>query len=120
MSDAQKLIADVLAQHQEFVVSLEESLPSYRVRCQGNGEVDGCAWDSYQYTYDEAVRAFNDHLAAEIDNALGRLTREREVRTPHGTSRALRPGETNLGERLRSLGWRIEGRWVSGWSEAQP
>ncbi|OBF77040.1 hypothetical protein [Mycolicibacterium fortuitum] len=101
MNDAQKLIAEVIAAHQEFVVSLEEdTLPSYLVRCQGNGEVDGCAWDTFEFTYDFAVAAFNAHVAAEIDKALEGLTRETPWMVP--------PDDK----------WTGTTRWVSGWTEA--
>lgn len=53
-------------------------------------------------------------MARAAIGALG-LTEERRVVTPQGTSRAVRPDEVVLGERLRAMGWWIEARLLTGW-----
>ncbi len=73
------LIAKVLAEHQDSRVSLEEEvMPSYLVRCYGNGEVAGCSWEKFAYTFDEALDEWRSHVANEITEALG-LTPEYAV-----------------------------------------
>lgn len=98
MTDAQKLMADVLAAHQGYCVTEEESVPPFLVRCDGNGECDGCSWDQLVYSYDDSAAAYRAHVAAEVDKALGGLTR---VTRDHDE-------------------WDLpvnHVRWVSGWSE---
>lgn len=76
MSDAQRLMADVLAQHQGYCVTEEESVPPFLVRCDGNGECDGCSWDQLVCSYDDSAAAHRAHVAADVDKALGGLTRQ--------------------------------------------
>lgn len=55
-----------------------------------------------------------EHQADELVRELG-LSQERRVMTPQGTSRPVGEHE-QLGERLRSLGWWIESRWLIDWT----
>lgn len=104
MSDAQKLIADVHHYH------------------QWRGEVlgCGCGWNwPEERTYfcgeeDRISKAHSAHVAAEIDKALGKLTRETvREQVPYGDSTS----------GVMPTAWkkpRIRHRWVSvGWSEVQ-
>jgi hypothetical protein len=90
-----------------------------------NHESYGCefcpnhqAWDctdenghSRHPVWDAIIEA--GEIANVVVEILG-LTEERRVVTPQGTSREVRPGEV-LGDRLRSLGWQISTRWLTGW-----
>lgn len=65
------IIVKVLAEHQDSRVSLEEdAMPSYLVRCYGNGEVAGCSWEKFAYTFDAAVDEWRGHVASELVSAL--------------------------------------------------
>ncbi|OBK09036.1 hypothetical protein [Mycolicibacterium conceptionense] len=122
MSDAQKLIADAHYAHE------------WRGECLGCR----CGWNwPEERTYfcgeeDRISKAHSEHVAAEIDKALGALKPEYIARhesgggTIHGTlvnaEIAMRsyvvfpPGVDEPGSgRLTG----IETRWVSGWSEVQ-
>lgn len=67
MSVLVAVLAKVLAAHQDSHVSLEEDcMPGYLVRCQGDGEVDGCSWEKFAYTYDAAVDEWRSHVASEL------------------------------------------------------
>lgn len=90
MSDAQKLIADVMAEHQF-------SWGSGGTSCSGKGCRD---WRGYPVQH-------RQHLAAEIDKALGGLRPDLR----HGGNYH-RVGTQDV--------WRerSETRWVSGWKEA--
>lgn len=105
MSDAQKLIADVHHYH------------------QWRGEVlgCGCGWNwPEERTYfcgeeDRISKAHSEHVAAEIDKALGGLTRE--TRT-NAMSSAGMTVDTKTGEQTWHSDIRRESRWASGWKEA--
>jgi len=101
MSDAQKLMADVQRQHRR-TLSLDDGL-SY---CQGarTGQCNYLGGD---------LSDFEAHVAAEIDKALGGLTRETvREQVPYGCSTG---GSIPPIPKPRT--WN---RWVSGRSEAQP
>lgn len=94
MSDAQKLIAEVIAEHRGTVSCVgPDAWESY---CD-------CEWSS-DYFYeggaeDEAQWEHDAHVAAEVDKALGGLTRKKAV---------VRDYPDNEGE--------PKSRWVSGWT----
>lgn len=85
MSEAQKLMAGVIRSH-DYGGSEQDPIGGRRV------EHCGCGWRS---TFVE--REHSDHVAAEIDKALGGLTRQ--IAGPDGCA----------------YGY---ARWVSGWTEA--
>lgn len=124
MSDAQKLIADVQRQHRR-TLSLDDGL-SY---CQGAraGQCNYLGGD---------LSDFEAHVAAEIDKALGGLTREEQWVPVEQSGHRWQPRDQALalaaldlyGARgpmhaadIDSPVDRIdhESRWVSGWSEVQ-
>jgi hypothetical protein len=92
MSDAQKLIAEVIGAHRSFYVHGID-----------HDSCTGCRWKGCG----DAEHA--EHVAAEIDKALGGLT-----------------PDIRYGGAYHRIGteqiWREkhETRWVSGWSEVQP
>lgn len=115
MTTAQELIADVLARHYP---SIDNEVGTQPYWC---GDDNGCG------TWDRAVhRHWRDHLAAEIDKALGGLTLE-------WASGQIHPGETEYvvtdGSRGPSRAvaekclyfprFQLINRWVSGWTEAE-
>ncbi|MFV8136471.1 hypothetical protein ACNQR7_02755 [Mycolicibacterium senegalense] len=103
MSDAQKLIADVQRQHRR-TLSLDDGL-SY---CQGAraGQCNYLGGD---------LSDFEAHVAAEIDKALGGLTRE--TRTNAMSSSGMTTNY-NTGEIVSYSDIRRDARWASGWKEA--
>lgn len=97
--DARKLIAGVVARHQ-----LNEW-----------GQHDG--WWECCCSHEGATPWTADHVAAEINKALGGLTRE--TRTNPMSSAGITTNY-NTGEIVSFSDVRRDQRWVSGWSEAQP
>ncbi|MCG7610366.1 hypothetical protein [Mycobacterium sp. CnD-18-1] len=106
MSDAQKLIADTIGRHR-----LERNLRIHNAERVEWWECTECGWESEEFDLNdsdvarEIERVKRGHLAAEIDKAIGGLTREYACGQRAGDDPRLEPIE--------------EIRWVSGWSEAQ-
>lgn len=98
MSDVQKLIAGVMAEHQ-FSWGIGGT------SCSGKGCRD---WRGYPVQH-------RQHLAAEIDKALGGLTQE--MRTNPMSSSGMTTNY-NTGEVTSYSDIRRDQRWVSDWSEA--
>lgn len=92
MSEARKFMAGVIRSH-DYGGSEQDPIGGRRV------EHCGCGWRS---TFVE--REHSDHVAAEIDKALGGLAREE--------MEGMRVGDDPRLEPYR------ESRWVSGWTEA--
>lgn len=127
MSDAQKLIADVLGLH--FLEKCMRVSTSERTEWW---QCLGCGWESEEFDLDdtevrrEIERVKRAHLAAEIDKALGGLRVESALRvTVNQTDRrivltdptdisAARRFATEENNTLADVS-----RWVSGWSEVQ-
>lgn len=90
MTDPQKLIRDVLRTH----VASTRRIP--HPKRQGIlWNVAACDSESCDWVATDLDTDHDEHLAAEIDKALGGLTRD------------WRPGT-----------YPLQARWVSGWSEA--
>ncbi len=97
MSDAQKLIAETMRAHRSFYVHGND-----------HDSCTGCKWKGCGDGEHDA------HVAAEIDKALGGLTRETvREQVPYGDSTS----------GVMPTAWkkpRVRTRWVSvGWSEVQ-
>ncbi|CQD25371.1 hypothetical protein BN970_07174 [Mycolicibacterium conceptionense] len=107
MSDAQKLIADVQRQHRR-TLSLDDGL-SY---CQGAraGQCNYLGGD---------LSDFEAHLAAEIDKALGGLTREQRDADDCDCGHEAHPSFCD-DYCVRFDPDKAKSRWVSRWSEARP
>lgn len=99
MNDAQKLITDVLLSH----------ISRYRSGHYECLEPD-CDWQG------ATLDAHAEHLAAEIDKALGGLTVE--TRTNPMSSSGMTTNY-NTGEVISFSDIRRDERWVSGWSGVQ-
>lgn len=105
MSDAQKLIAQVLQQH-HFVTELQfDGTKLYHCeKCCGT-----------KVCVAHSVEEYRAHLAAEINKALGGLTRE--TRTNAMSSSGMTTNY-NTGEIVSYSDIRRDARWASGWKEA--
>lgn len=96
MTEAQKVIHGVLATHVASTRRIQHPKREGFLLNVAACDSESCDWVASDVTTDH-----DEHLAAEIDKALGGLTREhRNDFHHHG-------GVTKFGD-----------RWVSGWSEA--
>ncbi|SPX87664.1 Uncharacterised protein [Mycobacteroides abscessus] len=96
-SDAQKLIAEVINAHPER-------------RAMGcNGE--DCGWLAGSHT--PGPQTYPEHVAAEVDKALGGLTRETRTNSMSSGGYAV---NSKTGERTQHSDYRYDSRWVSGWT----
>ncbi|OBF14419.1 hypothetical protein [Mycolicibacterium conceptionense] len=120
MSDAQKLIAQVLQQH-HFVTELQfDGTKLYHCeKCCGT-----------KVCVAHSVEEYRAHLAAEINKALGELTRawaavlpDDSYFGPYHESHEVLPGDARdqaLVDVAEYEDATLRSRWVSGWSEVQP
>ncbi|MCG7607056.1 hypothetical protein [Mycobacterium sp. CnD-18-1] len=135
MSDAQKLIADVIGRHRvETGMRIGGGERAEWLECLG------CGWESEEFDLDdtevrrEIERVKRAHLAAEIDKALGGLTGEWGVvvayppRPDDGypgavvtldSYRLRDAAETVKRTKYPEDDYEVRSRWVSGWSVAE-
>ena len=102
---AHKLIAEVMAKHQGYQACMAQSTWVCARSCGWRGETNG------------GRGQWEEHLSAEIDEALGGLTQEWAVRTGYGDLVDQVERDTALYANESGVGHTGLERWVSGWSE---
>lgn len=102
MSDAQKLITETMRVHRSFYVHGND-----------HDSCSGCAWKGCGDDEHDA------HVAAEIDKALGELTRERRDADDCDCGNEAHPSWCD-DDCVRFDPDTAKSRWVSKWSEIKP
>ena len=116
MTEAQKVIHGVLATHVASTRRIQHPKREGFLLNVAACDSESCDWVASDVTTDH-----DEHLAAEIDKALGGLTQEHAIRSQAYDDTSMTGDFDDLIDEidLFSADHRIESRWVSGWSEAQ-